>query len=203
MTADPYSVSEALPDGALSPTTAVRWLRAAEADYRLCHEFAQRFSASLPRTLRSRRVGWEVYGFPHCALLIPDDANPETLTDDEWNFYYVHGESCFRRGRAARAALGMLLLPDTVEDWAELLRQALSDRIFAVCYSIAPDYLNELGEIERVPSGMIFTLTACAPSDAQAPPFEISGLGATPEAAAREACRLWLHSQTENDLPAP
>jgi hypothetical protein len=104
MITDRFSVSLPLPDGPLSPTTAERWQRAAEADFRLCREFAQRYHARLPRTLRCRRVGWEVYGFPHCALMVPDDARPETLTDDEWNFYYVHGESFFRRGRAARGS---------------------------------------------------------------------------------------------------
>lgn len=203
MTLSAFSVSDTLPDGPLWPTTAERWLSVAVGDYRLCREFAQRFHARLPRTLRSRRVGWEVYGFPHCALLVPDAARPETLADDEWNFYYIHGESFFRRGRAARTELGMLILADSVEDWAELLRQALSDHIFGVRYAVTPDYLNELGEIEVVPSGAIFTLEACAPPGAHAAPFQLTGAGRTPEAAAREACRLWLHAQGEEDRPAP
>ena len=203
MPTDTYSVSAPLPDGPPTPTTAERWQRAAEADFRLCRAFAHRFHARLPRTLRSRRVGWEVYGFPHCALLVPDAARPETLADDEWNFYYVHGESFFRRGRAARAELGMLILADSVEDWAELLRQALSDRIFDVRYAVTPDYFNELGEIEAVPSGAIFTLEACAPPDAHASPFRLTGAGHTPEAAAREACRLWLQGQGEENHPTP
>lgn len=197
------SVSAPLPDGPLSPTTAERWRRAAEADFRLCRDLAERFHARLPRTLRSRRVGWEVYGFPHFALLVPDAARPETLAADEWNFYYVQGESFFRRDRAARAELGMIILADSVEDWAELLRQALSDRIFDVRYTVAPDYLNELGEIESVPSGAVFTLEAYAPPDAHAAPFRIAAAGRTPEAAAREACRLWLRGQDGEESRAP
>jgi hypothetical protein len=95
----------------------------------------------------------------------------------------------------------MIILADSVEDWAELLRQALSDRIFDVRYTIAPDYLNELGEIEAVPSGSIFTLEAFAPPNAHAAPYQIVGAGRTPEAAAREACRLWLCRQSEEKRP--
>ncbi len=192
MPTDRLCVSAPLSGMPPSQTAAERWLRVAEADYRLCREFAQRFDARLGRTLRSQRVGWELFGHPHCALLLPD-SRPDGA-DDEWYLYYVSGESLFRRGRAQRAQIGMIVLAESADDWAELLRQALRERAFDVRYTVTPDYVNELGEVEYAASGFVFALEPYAPQSVGAALPRIAGAGGTPEEAAREACRGWLQS---------
>ncbi len=192
MAAQPDCVSVPLCSDAHSGSTSEQWLRVAEADFRLCQAFARQFDAHLTRSLRSQRVGWEVYGHPHCALLLPD-SRLDCLADDEWHLYYVSGESLFRQSRAQRAQLGTLILADSVEDWASLLHQALRDQAFDVCWTITPDYLNSLGEIEHTASGFVFILESHAPQALSVGPLRIAGTGDTPEQAARAACRRWLH----------
>jgi hypothetical protein len=176
---------------ALENETA-RWLRDAEADYRLCREFARRYGARLGDARPGRRVGWELFGHVHCALLLPDSL-PDDQTDGAWYLYYVFGESLFRRSAAQRAQMDMLLMAESTDDWAALLRQALHERVFDVRCTVTPDYINAFGETELAATGFVFTLEACAPGDACVSPCRIAGTGATPEDAARDACRYWLH----------
>jgi len=187
-------VSAALHLTASSQSTSEQWLHAAKADFRLCREFARRFEARLPRSLRSQRVGWETFGHVHCALLLPD-ARTDGLANDEWHLYYVSGESLFRQGRARREELETLILAESAEDWAELLHQALREQVFDVQYAVTPDYVNVLGEVEQTRSGFVFALEAYAPQAVSTKPLRIAGAGATPEQAAREACLCWLAEQ--------
>ncbi len=179
----------------LSLNMAERWLGVAKADYRLCRVFAQRFCARLPRSLRSQRVGWEAYGHFRFALLLPDASSFDCLAQSDWYLYYTTGESLFRRTRAQREQLEMLVLAESAEDWAELLRQALQDRVFDVRYEIVPNYLDASGEIGHTASGFVFVLEAYAPQATGTTPLRIAGAGATPEQAAREACLRWLQAQ--------
>ena len=86
----------------------------------------------------------------------------------------------------------MLVLAESVEDWAELLRQAIRYQIFDVRYEVTPYYLNASGEIENTASGYEFSLHAHAPHSVSLLRFQIVGMGSTPEEAAQEACRRWL-----------
>lgn len=193
---NPHTVCVSTPlaeePGLTTPATADSWLNAAIADFRMCREFARRFDARLRRSLRGQRVGWESYGHLHAAILLPDTLPPDLLPHGEWNFYYVTGESLFRKSRAERDAMGMVLLAESADDWAELLCQALRDEVFDVRYEVVPDYVNVLGETEQTRSGYTFNLTACAPQAVSSAPLRLSGAGATPNEAAREACRQWL-----------
>ena len=157
------SSPEALERQAPGQSASDVWYQAAEADYRLCRRFADRFDARLPRSLRSQRVGWEREGKAVYGILIPDPLLPSPSTSDEWYLYYVWGETLFRRSEKERAQRKMLVLPEATEDWAELLRQALRDDVFDVRYSVAPHHVNALGETEHEPSGYEFTLSAHGP----------------------------------------
>jgi len=170
------------------------WYQAAEADYKLCRRFADQFDARLRRSLRSQRVGWEREGKPVYGILIPDPQTPSPVAGDEWYLYYVWGETLFRRSEKERMQRKMLVLPEATEDWAELLRQALQGEVFDVRYSVAPHYVNAFGETENEPSGYEFTLSAHGPHTTVTSTLAVTGLGATPEAAAREAARRWLDS---------
>ena len=170
------------------------WYQAAEADYRLCRRFADQFDARLSRSLRSQRVGWEREGKAVYGILIPDPLRLSPATGGEWYLYYVWGETLFRRSEKERTQRKMLVLPEATEDWAELLRQALRGEVFDVRYSVAPHHVNAFGDTENEPSGYEFTLTAHGPHAIVRSPLAVSGIGVTPEAAAREAARRWLDS---------
>ena len=188
------SSPETLNCQALGQSPSDVWYQAAESDYKLCRRFADQFDARLPRSLRSQRVGWEREEKPVYGILIPDPLRPSPATGDEWYLYYVWGETLFRRSEKERAQRKMLVLPEATEDWAALLRQALRGEVFDVRYCIAPHYVNAFGETENEPSGYEFTLTAHGPHTVVRSSLAVSGLGATPEAAAREAARRWLDS---------
>ena len=174
------------------------WYKATEADYILCRRFADEFEARLPRSLRAQRVGWERGQKPVYGILIPDPLlAPTASTSGEWYLYYVWGETLFRRTGKERAERKMLVLPEATEDWAELLRQALRTEVFDVRYSVAPHHVNAFGELENDPSGYEFTLSAHSPHSAVTSTLAISGTGATPEAAARDAARRWLERSNQ------
>ena len=179
----------------LPQSMAEQWLAIAKADYRLCRVFAQQFDAHLPRTLRGGRVGWESYGHLHFALLLPDPAGFDSLPHSDWYLYYTTGESVFRRTAAQRAQMNISVLAECVEDWAVLLRQALRNTVFDVRYEVVPSDLDACGETGHTPSGFVFALEAYAPQATGVVPLRIAGAGATPEQAAREACRRWLQMQ--------
>jgi hypothetical protein len=187
------SSPEALNYQTLGQPAIEAWYQAAEADYKLCRRFADQFDARLRRSLRSQRVGWEREGKPVYGILIPDPLLPSPLTGEEWYLYYVWGETLFRRSEKERAQRRMLVLPEATEDWAELLRQALRGEVFDVRYGVAPHHVNAFGDREHEPSGYEFTLTAHGPH-AVTSALAVSGVGATPEAAAHEAARRWLDS---------
>ena len=172
------------------------WHRAAAADDALCREFARRCDARLPRTLRSQRVGWLRQGRPGYGLLLPDYLPAAQLNDGDWYIFYAWGETLFRRSCAERDWMEMLVLAESADDWAELLRQALRERAAGVSYRVAPQYMDALGEVQAAPSGWEFTLEACPPPHAVCiAPVQIRGAGDTPEAAARDACREWLRQE--------
>ncbi len=179
----------------LSPTEA--WYQAAEADYQLCRQFADTHDARLRRSLRAQRVGWEAGGKAVYGILVPDPLTSASASG-EWYLYYVWGETLFRRTEKERTQRKMLVLPEAAEDWAELLRQALRNEVFDVRYSVAPHYVNALGEREHLPSGYEFTLTAHGPHTTVTSTLALSGTGATPEAAARDAAQRWLKSLPQN-----
>lgn len=181
------------------PSAVDRWHTAAEADYRLTRLFADRFDARLNRTEHSQRVGWDRDGRSVYGILLPDPLPSLRPADDDWYIYYVWGETLFRRTRGEREKLGMLVLPDSAEDWAQLLRRAVRDDIFDVRWEVAPQYVNALGEIETASSGCEFTLSSCAPPSAAAGLFRIAGMGETPDAAARNACRRWLEQISDRE----
>ena len=173
------------------------WYKAAEADYALCRRFAGQYEARLKRSLRAQRVGWEREGKPVYGILIPDPLLPAAGADGEWYLYYVWGETLFRRTEQERAQRRMLVLPEATEDWAELLRQALRTEVFDVRYSVAPHHVNALGDYEHAPCGYEFTLTAHGPQSSVTSTLSLSGTGATPEAAARDAARRWLEQAAQ------
>ncbi len=182
------------------PSAVDRWHTSAEADYRLARLFADRCDARLDRTDHSRRVGWDRDGRSVYGILLPDPL-PSSPPMDDWYIYYVWGETLFRRTRREREKLGMLVLPDSVEDWAQLLRQAVRRDVFDVRWELTPQYVSALGEIETTPSGYEFTLSSCAPPAAANCAFRVAGMGETPEAAARNACDRWLRTGN-NDVIA-
>ena len=177
------------------PSAVDVWHRAAEADYRLTRLLADHFDARLGRSGRSQRVGWRRDSRSACGILLPDPLPSLHPADDDWYLYYVWGETLFRRTRGEREKLRMLVLPDSVEDWADLLRQAVRRDVFDVRGEVAPQYVTALGEIEAASSGYEFTLSSCAPPTAAACAFRVAGLGETPEAAARNACGRWLRTE--------
>ena len=181
------------------PASAVdRWHTSAEDDYRLARLFADRFDASLDRTQHSQRIGWDRDGRSVYGILLPDPLPSLYLTDDDWYIYYVWGETLFRRTRRERKKLGMLVLPESVEDWAQLLRRAVREDVFDVRWALTPQYVSALGEIETASSGYEFTLSSCAPPTAATCTFRIVGMGETPEIAARDACLRWLRARLPN-----
>ena len=182
------------------PFPVERWHTSAEADYRLARLFADRFGAHLDRTEHSQRVGWDRDGRSVYGILLPDPLPMAPLADD-WYIYYVWGETLFRRTRKERETLGMLVLPESVEDWAGLLRRAVREAVFDVRWEVTPQYVSALGEVETEPLGYEFTLSACVPPNASACAFRVAGAGETPEAAARNACRRWMR-RTDNDVTA-
>lgn len=190
------SSPEALENPAPGRCAIDLWYQAAEADYALCRRFADQCDARLRRSLRSQRVGWEREGKAVYGILIPDPLLPSPATGNEWYLYYVWGETLFRRSEKERAQRKMLVLPEATEDWAELLRQALRGEVFDVRYSVAPYHVNALGETENEPTGYEFTLSAHGPHTIVRSSLAVSGIGATPEAAAREAARHWLEQAT-------
>ncbi len=122
------------------------------------------------------------------------DPLPRSGSDDEWYLYYVWGETFLRRTRAEREERKMLVLAESADDWAELLRQAVRHLVVDSRYEIVPEYTDALGETENVPCGVRFRLSAHAPGAVRPSEFTLSGWGETPEAAARDACRRWLES---------
>ena len=192
----PFGISspETLENQAPGQSAIDLWYQAAEFDYALCRRFADRYDARLRRSLRSQRVGWEREGRAVYGILIPDPLLPSPATGNEWYLYYVWGETLFRRSEKERAQRKMLVLPEATEDWAELLRQALREDVFDVRYAVAPHHVNAFGDVEHQPSGYEFTLTAHGPHSSVRSSLAVSGIGPTPEAAAREAARRWLDS---------
>lgn len=191
---NPLLPSRAAP-AAPQPSAVDRWHTSAEADYRLARLFADRFGAVLGRTEHSQRVGWDRDGRNVYGVLLPDPLPSAYAADDDWYIYYVWGETLFRRTRKEREKVGMLVLPGGVEDWGELLRQAVRRDVFDVRWEMAPQYVNALGEVETMPSGYEFTLSICAPPTAATCVFHVVGTGETPESAARTACLRWLRAQ--------
>ena len=187
---------------ACQPSAVDRWHESAASDYRLARLFADRFGARLDRAERSQRAGWDRDGRSVYGILLPDPLPSLNSIADDWYVYYVWGETLFHRTRAAREKLRMLVLPDGVEDWAELLRQALRDEVFHVRYDVRPHFMNALGDVETAPCGYEFTLSACAPETASVSDFQLAGTGETPEAAAREACIRWLKARLPDIAPA-
>ena len=176
-----------------SPTAVDIWHQAAEDDYRLCRRFADEFGAQLGRSRFSPRVGWERDGHGVYGILLPDPL--PTAAGDDWYIYYVWGETMFRRTLKERENLRLLILPESVEDWVELLRQALRETVFEVRYEVRPHFLNALGDVETVPLGYEFALSSCAPHTAAATAFRLSATADTPTGAAREVCRRWMESR--------
>ena len=104
-----------------------------------------------------------------------------TAAGDDWYIYYAWGETMFRRTRKERENLRLLILPESVEDWVELLRQALRETVFEVRYEVRPHFLNALGDVETVPLGYEFALSSCAPHTAAATAFRLSATADTPD----------------------
>jgi len=177
------------------PSAVDKWHVSAEADYRLARLFADLYDARLGQAERSQRVGWDRDGRNVYGILLPDPLPSAYAVDNDWYIYYVWGETLFRRTRREREKVGMLILPGGVEDWGELLRQAVRRDVFDVRWEMTPQYVNALGEVETVPSGYEFTLSICAPPTAATCVFHVVGTGGTPEAAARNACLRWLKSR--------
>jgi hypothetical protein len=176
-----------------TPTDVDTWHQSAKDDYQLCRRFADKFDAQLGRSHFSPRVGWDRDGHGVYGILLPDPL--PTVAGDDWYIYSVWGETMFRRTRKERENLRLLILPESVEDWVELLRQALRDTVFEVRYEVRPHFLNALGDVETVPLGYEFALSSCAPHTASATSFWLSATADTPEGAAREVCRRWLERQ--------
>lgn len=172
------------------------WHQLSAADYKLCRIFADRFESRLIRSSHSQRVGWERDSHSVYGILLPDPlpfaSSPGHSAENDWYIYYVWGETMFRRTHKEREALRMLILPNSAEDWAELLRQSIHQDVFDIQWTVRPQYINALGETETLSSGYEFALSGCAPPTAAIPIFQVSGTGATPEQAARDACRRWI-----------
>jgi len=171
-----------------------RWHQLAEADYTLCRAFADHYNARLQRTLSSHRVGWEKAGRTAYGILLPDPLL-RAGSGGEWYLYYVWGEILLRRTEAEREERRMILLAESVEDWAHLLRQAVNPLVIDSRYEIVPDYTDALGETENVPNGFRFRLFAYAPDAVRPSDLSVTGWGETPQSAARDACRRWLEEQ--------
>jgi len=189
------------PRGTLAPAqpSAVdRWHAAAEADYEIARQFADRFGAALARTEQSQRVGWDRDGRRVYGVLLPDPLPSAHAAEADWYIYYVWGETLFRRTAREREKLGMLVLPSGAEDWAELLRQAVRRDVFDVRWEVTPQYVNALGEVDAAPSGCEFALSACAPPGAATSALRLLGTGETPDAAARNACLRWLRKGSDD-----
>ena len=178
---------------AAGPSAVDEWYERADADYGLCRLFADRFGARLARSGHSQRVGWERSGRSVYGVLLPDPMPAASPKGDDWYVYYVWGETLFHRTRKEREQTQMLVLPDAAEDWAELLRQAVREDVYDVRYEVQPHYVNAMGDVEVQPCGCEFRLSAFAPPPAAPSPFHASGLGETPNEAARDACRRWLN----------
>jgi hypothetical protein len=170
-----------------SSSTGDLWFQTAECDYGLCREFALRFGAKLKRSLRGQRVGWEGSGHPRYAILLPDLRPPLIPGQDEWYLFSPSHEHTEHYTVAERERSQMIILAETAEDWMELLRQSLHDDVLDLRYDIVPDYLDPLGEISVTACGYEITVRACGPQGI-CDCFVLSAVGATPGAAAREAC---------------
>ena len=179
-------------------TEADRWHKQAEADYAICRVLADRWDARLERTPAARRVGWEKAGCAAYGILIPDPL-PRLERQDDWYLYHVWGERLLRRSQAERAERRMIILAESVDDWAELLRQAIRHLVVDARYEITPDYTDALGETEDVPDGFRFRIFAHAPGAVRPSDLTVTGRGKSPQAAARDACRRWLDEQTPVD----
>ncbi len=178
-------------------TETDHWHAEAEADYALCRTLADQHQARLERSFLSQRVGWEKAGHAAYGILLPDPL-PRAGTEDEWYLYYVWGETLLRRTAAERTDRRMLILAESVDDWAELLWQALRPLVGDCRYEVVPDYSDALGETEDVPDGFVFRLFAHAPGAVRPSELCVTGRGETPRSAARDACRRW----TEEHQPA-
>lgn len=190
------------------------WLQEARADYALCAAFARHFDARVPRAPRAPRaprVAWHLKGDAkndvkdvRFLLLVPDVLPPAALRDDEWYFYSVLNESPLRRTRAEREEARALILAESADDWADLLRQAVRGQVFDIEYSVTPQYVDALGEYDLSALGFLFQARAFAPQAASVAPFSVHGSGATPAEAARAACRAWLaRALPEADIGTP
>ena len=167
------------------------WHEQAQADAALCRAFDERLNARLERSWRCQRVSWERMGHDVFGLLLPDPL-PQGGDNNEWFIYYPWGEMMLRRTAEERRLSRMIILAESADDWAALLRMALHDQIVDSRYEITPDYTDALGETENVPCGYLFSLFAHVPCAVQVSDFQLLGRGETPAAAARDACRLWL-----------
>ena len=195
-----FDISDPVPDAApgSSPTIAELWYHAALADDRLCRAFARCFDARLPRTFRSQRVAWEQRGQTGYGLLLPDSLPSADPPREEWYIYNVWGESLIRLTRRERERTQMLVLAESADDWAALLRQALRDQAADVRYQVTSLYIDSLGEVQFTPTSYRFELVACPPPQATGcDPIRIGGTGSTPEGAARAACQRWLDQQAQ------
>lgn len=178
-------------------STAYLWREFARADYALVREFADHFDAHMPRSTGCQRVAWGDSGEVGFGIILPDLVPPKDLRDDEWYIYNVEMESLARHGRRARKAARALILPDCVDDWVDLLRQALRDTVFNLCYDVSPTYVDALGETEIESTGCQVRIVSCAPQAISVARLELSGDGDTAEQAARECCRQWLAAHLE------
>ena len=182
-----------------SETETDCWHAQAEADYALCRVFADRHAAYLKRSGAGLRVGWEKMGRAAYGILLPDPL-PCAGSDDDWYLYYVWGEVLLRRTLAERSERQMIVLAESVDDWAELLQQALRPSLGDNRYEVVPDYSDALGETEDVPCGFWFRLIAHAPGAVRLSDLNVTGRGETPRAAARDACFHWLEEFLSAEL---
>jgi len=172
-------------------TTADVWFEIAEEDNRICRLFERRHNARLSRSSRSQRVAWEVHGENCFGVLLPDLRPPLSLKADEWYLFHVSHELLLHRSIVERELVQMIILPETAEDWVELLRQSTSHMVFDLRFEVTPQYINALGEIDNSRCGFQIVIEAYAPNT-NCRGLCLSGIGGTPEAAARDACCKWL-----------
>ena len=183
----------------LGETETDRWHAEVKVDYELCRILADQHGSRLERSAGAQRVGWEKAGHTAYGILLPDPLL-RAGTEDEWYFYYVWGETLLRRTSTERAERRMLVLAESVDDWAELLRLALRPIVGDSRYEILSDYTDALGETEDVPDGFIFRLFAHAPGAVRPSDLCVTGHGRTPREAARDACRHWVEEVSSSEF---
>ena len=193
MKSEPIRVSDPIDPLLSSPACAPAdlWFAAAVEDYWLSRAFDRLYSARLVRSSRSRRIAWEHNGQPEFGILLPDLYPQISRARDDWYIYRPGSEVLSHRSAADRQRDHALILPDSVEDWVELLQLALREDIFDLRFAVSPSYVSLLGDIENSRWGFEIVIAAFAPAGC-ATSFYLTATGSTPEAAARESCRQWI-----------